>query len=284
LLNKNHLIDVEKINPITEELQDLGSMLGKFPSVTPYQAPAGYFAGFPSLMYSLVSENLVAEKELPETLKGITTAYQVPGRYFDSLPQTIMQKIRESASAGADLPGAARMASEEDAFAELSSLSPLLSGISKKSPFEVPENYFAELSDKLISGTRSSGVEVREAQVSAPVQAKVVTGMFRRRVLQYAAAAVVSGLVITAGFFLVNRQSQDQLVSSKGLEEKTEQTSDADILNYLADQPLSVSDLQLINSEAEINVDAIPDMLADVSDEELQQYVQLQSDVKPLMN
>ena len=276
---------MEKINPITEELQDLGSMLGKFPSVTPYQVPAGYFAGFPSLMYSLV-----AEKELPETLKGITTAYQVPGGYFDSLPQTILQKIRESDragadSAGAELVGAPGMVSGEDAFAELSSLSPLLSGISKKPPFEVPENYFAELSGKLISGTRSSEVGTREAQVPAPVQAKVVTGMFSRRVLQYAAAAVISGLVITAGFFLMNRQSQDQqLVSEKGLEEKTEQTSDADILNYLADQPLSVSDLQSINSEAEINVDAIPDMLADVSDEELQQYVQLQSDVKPLMN
>ena len=280
MLNKNHLIDVEKINPITEELQDLGSMLGKFPSVTPYQAPAGYFAGFPSLMYSLV-----AEKELPETLKGITTAYQVPDGYFDSLPQTILQKIRESDSAGAELAGAPGIVSEEDAFAELSTLSPLLSGISKKPPFEVPENYFAELSGKLISGTRSSEVGIMEAQVPAPVQAKVVTGMFSRRVLQYAAAAVISGLVITAGFFLMSRQSQDQqLVSEKGLEEKTEQTSDADILNYLADQPLSVSDLQLINSEAEINVDAIPDMLADVSDEELQQYVQLQSDVKPLMN
>ena len=263
-------------------------MLGKFTSVTPYQAPAGYFAGFPSLMYSLVSE-----KDLPVELKGISTAYQVPGGYFDALPETILQRILESAKAGAEFSGPGKIVSGDDAAAELASISPLLSGISKKSPFGVPENYFAELSGKLISETKSPeavqdvplSVPVQDVRDSAPVQAKVVMGRFSRRILQYAAAAVISGLVITAGFFFLNRQGQDQqLVSAKGLEEKTEQASDTDILKYLEDQPLTVSDLQLINSELDINDDAIPDMLADVSDEELQQYVQLQSDVKTMMN
>ena len=84
---------MEKITPITAELNELGSSLAKFPLVNPYKAPAGYFDGFPDRMLSIISG-------LPVTgvKAGLPTPYRVPGSYFESLPDIILQKAKTSAA------------------------------------------------------------------------------------------------------------------------------------------------------------------------------------------
>jgi hypothetical protein len=322
---------VEKITPITEELKQLGSSLGKFPAVNPYQVPAGYFDEFPTRMFSIVSGNA-----LPAALAAVQIPYSVPAGYFDSLPETILNKIK-SLSAGEQslfpdqsslpqqlsLPEQSSLAEqsplpEQSSVDELAGLSSVLSGIDKKTPYTVPDNYFNELPGNIVSGSQAVEAANEELENLSPLMLslkavnvftvpggyfeelpgiilskvskapvtnmKVVNGNFGRRIIKYAAAAAVIGLMITTGFFIVNRNSaKKEIVSVKGLEEKTAQTSDEDILNYLATQPVPVID-SLINSDREIKADAILDMLANVSDEELQQYLQLQTDTKILIN
>jgi hypothetical protein len=298
---------VEKITPITEELNQLGSSLSKFPVVNPYKVPAGYFDGFPARMF-----NIVSESTLPAALAGLPTPYQVPGGYFDSLPDTILNKAK--ASSAADQP----LSSEQSPADELAGLSSILSGVGKSTPYSVPANYFNELSGNIVSGVHAVDQVNEELENLSPlmmtlkpvnvfsvpagyfeglpdvilnrvsqateVPAKLVKGNFSRRIIQYAAAALITGLMITAGFFIMNRNNaQPEIVSIKGLEEKAAQTSDEEILNYLATQPMPIND-SLINADPEIKADAILEMLANVSDEELQQYMQLQTDTKILIN
>jgi hypothetical protein len=331
---------VEKITPIIEELKQLGSVLGNFPVVNPYKVPAGYFDEFPGKMFSLASR-----ESLPAALIGLSAPYKVPAGYFDSLPDLILKKaIASSAGYQSPLPGQsdASQSGEENSGTsgeaelfdesvadELAGLSPVLSGIAKKTPFTVPDNYFNELSGNIIAGAEAVDMVNEELENLSPLMerlkpinvysvpdeyfgelpgivlnkvldtektsipvgpsvialgSRVIKGSFGRRIVQYAAAAVITGLMITAGFFFANRNTrQQEIVSIKGLEEKAAQTSDEEILNYLATQHLPLVD-SLINIDPEIKADAILEMLANVSDEELQQYLQLQSDTKILIN
>ena len=289
---------MEKQNPISQELQDLGSTLANIPAVNPYHVPAGYFDKFPVEMF-----NIASGPAIPVTLTGLSTPYAVPAGYFDNLPAAILKQVRSGSAPTVDI---------ESAGEEIAAISPLLSGISKKTPFTVPDNYFSQLSEKVVSGsvvdaelqTLSPTLESLKTvnvyqvptgyfgqfpehmiqMVGSSAPARVVKGNFGRRFIQYAAAAVFTGLMITTGFFVLNRnQEPQQIVSTSGLREKASEASDEEILRYLEIQPAPLPD-SLLTSDREIKADAILEMLADVSDEELQQYIQLQSDTKLLIN
>ncbi|RYG31265.1 MAG: hypothetical protein EOO01_35620, partial [Chitinophagaceae bacterium] len=112
---------MEKINPISDELKQLGSVLAGFPAVnTPYTAPGGY---------------------------------------FDSLAEVILKKAKEQ--------------SGQSASEELESISPLLSGISKKSPFSVPDNYFTELPANVMSGAQAVELVNEELENLSPLMASL---------------------------------------------------------------------------------------------------------------
>jgi hypothetical protein len=330
---------VEKINAISEELEQLESMLGKFPAVNPYKVPAGYFDEFPAIMYAIISE-----KELTGAVHKTEVPYQVPTGYFDSLAADILAKTKQPES------------SNESASREIASLSPLLSTLSKKMPFSVPEDYFnnapgelnaknmpadpknvlpdaneEELSELMTSlrsvnvyqvpsgyfgrfpgiilqkvfGSRINEAKVYQldagrAQKAMPAlttgeatgdgtiisasTGRAIKGSFGRNAWKYAVAAVFAGVMITAGLFVFNKNAGQTDLAATRLQEKTAQASDAEILNYLENQTMPQTDSSIINTNPNIEADAIPDMLADVSDEELQQYLQLQSDTKLLIN
>jgi hypothetical protein len=282
---------VENINTIAEELKELGSSLAGIPPMTPYAVPPGFFEAFPSMILSQV---MPADK--PEF--GVTThPYQVPEDYFQQLPEIILKRVK---------------ADNQSVDEELSTLSPLLRGVDRKLPYTIPDNYFSQMSSELLAGTSAVNDDalspMMEAlkhqnvysvpqgyfeslpakllkQVSGGQAARVVKGNFGRKLFQYAAAAVIAGVLFTVGFFTLNNgDGESQIVSAKNLQEKAAQTSDEDILTYLSNQPAPLADVQLMASGAEIKEDAILDMLADVSDEELQHYVQTQSDVKLMIN
>jgi hypothetical protein len=326
---------VEKITPITEELKQLGSGLGNFPAVNPYKVPAGYFDEFPARMFNLVSGG-----SLPAALTGLPASHQkttlesseesvsgesglgtsVTNESFTGETFTD-QSVTEESVANESVTNESvtnESFTNESAAEELAGLSSILSGIGKKTPFTVPDNYFNEVSGNIISGAQAvdmvneelenlsllmeslkpinvysvpneyfgelPGIILNKVKSSQPAGSGAVKGIFSRRIIQYAAAAIITGLMITAGFFIANRNTtQQDVVSIKGLEEKAAETSDEEILNYLATQHVPLPD-SLINANTEIKADAILDMLANVSDEELQQYLQLQTDTKILIN
>src|SRR5947209_6251000 len=83
----------------------------------------------------------MSQKNIQDELRGLgislpeaTMPYEVPEGYFDGLAAAILTRIESSNRSVKD---------------ELESISPLLSGISKKMPYEIPENYFNKISEEI---------------------------------------------------------------------------------------------------------------------------------------
>ncbi len=165
----------------------------------------------------------------------------VPAGYFEGLAEKLMQLIRESSD-------------YQTAKEELETISPLLSGLKKTMPYSVPDGYFESL------------VEKRNKPA-----AKVVS-ITPRRWFRYAAAAVVTGVIILAGFIYLNsRNSVDPVEQPYAWVKKSlKKVDNADI-----DAFVKLANDELSNQVATIPVkpDEIKELLKDVSDKEIQDFL-----------
>ena len=161
---------------IIQELNDLGSSLAKTTPQNPYSVSEGYFEGFARQVLGRIK---AGEKGL-EFLSSLPkeAPYQVPVEYFEGLPENIMRGIREHAD---------YQTSQE----ELASISPLLSTISKKPVFSVPDGYFENF----------------EVAIDHKPKALVVS-IASRRWLRLAAAAVVTGIIAVGSILIINSNNK----------------------------------------------------------------------------
>jgi hypothetical protein len=101
--------------------------------------------------------------------------------------------------------------------------------------------------------------------------ARVVKMNFARKVVRYAAAAVVAGLIITAGWLYMGRGGDkiDPILAD------IEEVSNEDLLDFVENQTVSPAETSIVASaNAEMNADDLQEMLADVSDDELIKYAE----------
>jgi hypothetical protein len=295
---------MEKRYEIGSELREISPHLAGIPrGEGPYIVPEGYFDSFADRMMNKIREG--SKISVMEELKEIspllleqaaakTTSQQVPDGFFEEFPGLIMRRIRAMES--------------DTAGEELQLLSPLLSGMEKKTPFELPDSYFNELSGNLVAGMQAvdfvkdeledlpaSLVNLKESNpyevptgyfetlpervlglVRRPAQPARVVSMGQKRVwIKYAAAAVVTGLIFTAGLLYFHRPA------SHGGEDPVaglSKVSDQEILNYLQNEDIPLmSSSPLGSSSALANIEEFSDsdikeQMGDVSDNELQQY------------
>lgn len=276
---------MENRNTILDELKAISPVVAGAGFRNVYEVPAGYFEALPGRMLGLlkgaeggISPVLPAKKDNP---------YQVPQGYFDNFAASVLQRIKADEA--------------KSAKEELETLSPLLSGLGKKMPFSTPDNFFEELSDNAVAGAKAidfvnvelenlsplmsslKDIQVYEApagyfdqlprQILQKVKsqpAKVVSMNFTRKVVRYAAAAVVAGLVVAATWLYIgNGKEESGLVG-------IEQISDEGLESYIENQSSVIpaeTAVLAVNTNAEIDEEDMKDMLADVSDEELQKYV-----------
>lgn len=273
---------MENRNIILNELKAISPVLAEAGFRNVYEVPAGYFEALPGRMLGLVkgaegedSPVLPAKKDNP---------YQVPQGYFDNFAASLLQRIKASEA--------------KSAQEELETLSPLLSGLGKKMPFSTPENFFEELSENAVSGAKAidfvnvelenlsplmsslKDKQVYEApagyfdqlpeQVLQKVKsqpAKVVSMNFTRKVVRYAAAAVVAGLIVTAAWLYIGNGNTGKNIAG------IEQISDEALESFMESQDVAPAETTLLAVNAEINPDDLKEMLVDVSDEELEKYV-----------
>ncbi|MBC7848878.1 MAG: hypothetical protein H7Y31_04040 [Chitinophagaceae bacterium] len=269
--NRNHILD---------ELINEYPALANMESVMPYSVPPGYFAGFPEFMLELVKPE---HSSVLPTNKIIH--YFVPSGYLDTLPDRMLNEAKAMDGASID--------------EELQVLSPLLGKLNKSTPYSLPAGYFDELPSNIADGAKAIALVNEELEnlsammmdlkskqpFKVPVdyftmfpakmlakakeqrQAKVVSMNFGKKLMRYAAAAVVAGLVLTAGW-LYRSNSPASL----------EQVSDAELQEYVEAQRPIVDDE---NAAATFDIDAadVKEMLAEVTDEELQRYVEQESGV-----
>lgn len=263
-----------------------------------YQVPHGYFEG---LAMQVMRRINTREESTPESLQEArSNPYDAPQGYFDSLPAAILNRIRAVTT--------------EDAGEELEMISPLLSKISKKTPFSTPEGYFNDLTGNAIAGAKAIDFVNDELENLPPVlaslrdkqvyetpkgyfgqlpgailgkvsevakPANVVSMNFTRRVMRYAVAAVVAGIILTTGWFLKNGNNgtdpgPDETgiakVDVNSISNEVAELSDDALENYLDNQTYG-AEVPVVASY-EIDAEDMKEMLADVSDEELQQYVE----------
>lgn len=243
---------------ILQELNELGSQLaGHQPSPT-YAVPAGYFEGLieqvmrriKALEAADVTEEL---EQLSPFLSKLSKQmpYGVPAGYFDGIAERMAQATKYDLSA------------EE----ETTSLSPLLAGLKKEMPYSVPQGYFENLAGNI-------------AAKETATQAKVIS-ITRSSWFRYAAAAVVTGIIFTAGLLLFKKDGEIQA----GSKVFTKVTNDVKKLNDTQkDDLLDFLDAGMNGTEtAQVNTDnkskEIQQLLQDIPDEELKDFQEQTEDL-----
>jgi hypothetical protein len=298
---------MENNHPILTELMAISHTVAGITPVNPYEVPVGYFEGLADRILARVK----GKDELPDVLKELVSIpYKTPVGYFENFAAETLKKVKANEAGTAQ--------------EELEILSPLLSKLNKdkKLPFSIPAGYFNELTDNAVSGTMAiefvndelenlsplmnelKGVNVYNTPVgyfeTLPAQllerakqqssAKIIPISFGRKLMRYTAAAVTISAIITAAFFIFNKTDKttgqtDTAELTKDIQEKTKQASDDDIFSYLEEQNISLAELSITNTTTDLDEEAMQEMLADVSDEELEQYLDLHTDSKqPLTN
>lgn len=189
-------------------------------------------------------------KEIEAELSGIAPAlgkngisvqpYQVPAGYFEHFAENLLPKIK---------------AEEENPDTELNVISPLLAGLNRRTPYRVPDQYFNEF----------------RIQKDLPVspEARIMLIHPGNRLMRYAAAAVITGAIATAAFFSFHTTGPDPLSALT-------RVSDQEMANYLENHDVHwVPGTSAATPMASVNFDEndISDLLSNVSDTELEQYL-----------
>jgi hypothetical protein len=288
---------------VTEEKPS--GILGKIIQA-PYEVPSNYFHKLPEQLVALVKSD-----EVSSVLPGkANNPYRVPQGYFNDLAGNILKRVK--------------VEDHLSAKEELESLSPLLSTLDKKIPFSTPVDYFEDLTGNVLGGVKAIDDVNEELKNLSPVvaslktadvyeaptgyfdnfpalmldktkqhqPARVVSMTFRKKVLRYAAAAVVTGMILTAGFLFINRQSSTvapgALAEAEEIIERETQTnveglSDDELVNFLDNQTAPLPDVLSAAATAEIDSEDVKIMLADIPDADLKQYLVEYSDGKEVL-
>jgi hypothetical protein len=229
-------------------------------------------------------------KEISPTVAAISpqNTYQVPQGYFEGLAEAILKRVKSL---------------EISPKEELESISPLLNSLSRKTPYEVPQDYFGELSETVIGGIQAIDFVKGELQHISPLMDnlrhkqtyQVPAGYFEnlagnildkiknqrqpakvipmgRKIMRHAVAAAVAGIIVIAGWFFFNSPVTPTNVA--GVEKISEdaKVSDEEMTKFLENETVTAA-VQTSFDNADMNEADVKEMLTDVSDDELQQYL-----------
>lgn len=184
--------------------------------------------------------------------------YEVPTGYFDGLEEKLMHGVRQSADF---------QTSQE----ELASLSSLLSGLKKELPYSVPEGYFENLGYEV-----ATKVKTVATKVNTKTAAKVISIGTRRNWMRFA-AAIVTGVIVLGGFFYLKKDVKpvDSGKAWAKVAQKVENLSDKELEEFvrLTDAGPSALSTQEIAKVLPEKTEELKDLLKDVSDTELQDFL-----------
>jgi hypothetical protein len=284
---------MENRKNIINELKELSPVLAQNNPVTPYEVPHGYFENLPEAILTMVQ----SEEATPVLPISKQNPYSVPNGYFENLADTILTRINTE-----------KVRSAQD---EIEALSPVLGKLNKSNPYTLPAGYFEELATNITDGAKAIELVNEELENLSPLMlslknknvyeapegyfntlansllakskqqqpAKVVSMNFGRKMLRYAAAAVVAAVVLVSGWMYVNKTSvtgktTDETIA-KELNEKVKKVSDDELIKFIEDDNTAIDDNTVAAIQSsEIDASDMKDMLADISDEELQQYLE----------
>lgn len=219
-------------------------------------------------------------RELNSTLPSHVKepVFSVPEGYFENFAASVLARVKEeTAVSAAD---------------ELASLSPLLAGLSKTMPYDIPQNYFSTLSDDvpalihqdelpaiLAEPPRTNPYEVPAgyfdhlpAQVVAKVtqqQAKVVA-FNRTRWMRVATAALIAGAIVISGLVYYNsRPSVDLAAASEAwIANQLKNVNNQDLEEFIETADATPAEQMATNNTSEVR-----QLLDDVSVKEMDAFL-----------
>lgn len=245
-------------NNILQELNELNSSLGSQAIAHPYQVPGGYFEGFAEAILIRIKalEAGSVTEELSILAPGMTglpktMPYTVPAGYFEHLEGALLAMVRAEASPAEELAG----------------LSPLLSGLKKQNPFTVPAGYFDQA-----------------AAIPQEKKEAVVVSFTKHNWFRYAAAAVVTGIILLAGLFYFNKGSKpatgEQVIAKTTKElKKMDEQQQENVFELLSTGVTGKETAQINTSKK----NEVKELLKDISDDELNDFQQQSEDIEDVM-
>jgi hypothetical protein len=279
---------MQKNENILNELGTISPHIAALDFSTPFTVPEGYFDAFPSRMMELVKQAANTEKSyLPDSTQ-LSNPFKVPDNYFENLAGEVLSRIQNHQ------PGE-----------ELQSISPLLAGLEKRNPFSAPEGYFDEMPANVAAGIRAIDFVQSELDILPPAlasckgknvfevppgyfttlagdvlgklksQAPVVKMQFGRRVLKYAVAAAVVGIIaISAWLYNRNEGGQSANIAAANLDSSLQQLTETELSNYVETNLSVVMPDPGTNAANDLDPQDMHAMLADISDADLEQYLE----------
>ena len=174
---------------------------------------------------------------------GTAMPYSVDAQYFESLPEILLEQTQ---------------------FADNHIISNL--------PYQVPPNYFDQLSTQLLNRIAA------ETTVEAPIQkttAKIVRFNQVKRWMSYAAAAILAGILITNAFLFTDKPNYSEYEKYRTLDipSTLNLVSDADLNNYIQNNSHTNGVEEMVVSESQ----SLPNLSENIellSNENLDAYLQ----------
>ncbi len=235
---------MEKRPDIILELQEISQLLAGISAETPFRVPDGYFAQFPETVLDTIQTETFLANASAETLR-------VPLGYFEGLSTSIMDKITT-------------VSTETEVASELNEVAPLLNTISREEIYTVPQGYF-------------DTIDFAVSAQSEKQPAKVITLRIARKWMQYAAAALVAGVLVTGAFLYTDNNSnllENEQYTGLDAPSGLNKVSEDELVSYL-DNPEHITAApatSLLASDDELK--EVKNTIRQLSDEELNQYLQ----------
>jgi hypothetical protein len=288
---------------ILNELKEISPVVAAISRQLPYQAPEGYFDTLPGIIQARITGGSL----LPEVKENV---YQAPQGYFDGLAGTILSRIKASEAASPK--------------EELLYLSTVLNSLDKTTPYSQPETYFEELPGNVVSGIKAVDFVNEELENLSPLMSslknkqvyhvpvhyfdgipggvlerikhengRVVAITFRKRVLRYAAAAVIIGMMAAGAWMYADKPARE-IVKTDITVAPAVDSIPAELMKTLSDSELSgladnpvlaeMDATDISSSFDELVSNDATDLLAGMPDETLQQYLEEQSEDNSIIN
>ena len=265
-------------NDISDELKTLSSLVDGISRQHPYTVPAGYFDTLAQRVLSRIAA------------KSLT--FSVPDGYFDNFASRVLDRIKAGKS---EIMG-------ESVQEELARLSATISGISRETPYRMPEGYFDELSpvltllkdrptyevpvgyfDGLAADAMAKIGQVAAINDAAHRPAKVIGIGSRGKVLtgnwwKYSAAAAIAGVILMLSWPQLHTANMNAAAHAIpiDLSNVLAKVSDKEMETYLDDQQSILSEpVTSSTANLDINDSDVKSLLGDVPDGELKQYMEV---------
>jgi hypothetical protein len=271
---------------ILNELNEISPVVAAINWQLPYQVPTGYF----DTLANTINTRITYDNAFLNNNKD--NVYSTPEGYFDSLAGNIINKIKASEAntpqeelshlssvlntidktipytrpAGylEELPEnmVAGIKAIDFVNQELENLSPLMSSLKNKQVYNAPEQYFENIADTVLNSIKAK-------------EAKVIAGSFRKRVIKYAVAAAITGIIALSARMSIDslKSAENPLAGNETIPAEIKAINDSALMSFTDNTLLYLTETTDISIDDLVAKDD-ENILIDLPDETLQQYLE----------